>query len=308
MSVAMMGGLVGGALMLALLGSMLLRADGRQRLVGERLVAVQRQAGLDQVSAPRSLLGLPVRALAAFGGLLTRGGLLPAKTLRELEQTLLAAGFRGDRALAIFVGGKVLALVLMPGLMFAALSFAGVKQPWLAYGVGAAAVLGLLGPDMIAKRLRMRYLRQVQKGLPDALDLMIICSEAGLSLETAVERVGREIRPANPEVATEFDLCASELRILSDRRAALENMAARTGIDQLRRLSMTLIQTLQFGTPLSQALRTLAAEMRHEQLMKFEEQAAKLPVKLTVPMILCILPTLFMVVAGPAALKLMRTW
>jgi tight adherence protein C len=137
---------------------------------------------------------------------------------------------------------------------------------------------------------------------------MVICSEAGLALEGAVERVATEIRPANRAVAAEFAMCSSELRILADRRTALMNMAERTRLDLLRRLGMTLAQTLQYGTPLTQALRTLSAEMRHEQLVRFEAKAARLPVLLTVPMILCILPTLFLVVAGPAMLQASRLW
>ena len=184
----------------------------------------------------------------------------------------------------------------------------GAGQTAWAIGLLGAAIGGLLAPDLVAKRLRKRYLRELERGLPDALDLMVICSEAGLALEGAVERVAAEIGPANRAVAAEFSVCSSELRILADRRAALMNMAERTRLELLRRLGTTLAQTLQYGTPLTQALRTLSAEMRHDQLVRFEARAAKLPVLLTVPMILCILPTLFLVVAGPAMLQASRLW
>lgn len=296
------------AALLTLAGFVLFRAMQREQRLAERLQAVQRLAGLDQVQAPRPLAGLPLRALAGLGAMLTRGNVLPARTVRELEQTLLAAGFRGDRALAVFVGAKLVGLLGLPLLAGLLLDLAGVAQPWWSYGLAGAAILGLLLPDIIARRLRRRYLRALETGLPDALDLLIICTEAGLSLEAAIERVAEEIRPANAAVGTEFALCASELRILPDRRAALANMATRTGLDLARRLAMTLAQTMQFGTPLAQALRTLAGEMRQEQLVRFEERAARLPVLLTIPMILCILPTLFLVIVGPVLLQVLRLW
>jgi tight adherence protein C len=137
--------------------------------------------------------------------------------------------------------------------------------------------------------------------------MLVICSEAGLGLEPAITRVAAEIGHAHPAVAEELRLTASELRIVVDRRVALQNMGARTGLESLKRLGATLIQTLQYGTPLSQALRTLSAEMRTEALTKFEERAARLPVLLTLPMILFILPTVFAVVGGPAALKVMAS-
>ena len=296
------------AALLLLTVFVIFRLMQREQRLAERLEAVQRLAGLDQVHAPRPLAGLPVRMLAGLGAMLTRGSVLPARTIRELEQTLLAAGFRGDRALAVFVGAKIAGLCGLPMLAALLLDLGGVAQPWWSYAVVGAAILGMLLPDVTARRLRRRYLVALERGLPDALDLLIICTEAGLSLEAAIGRVAEEIRPANAAVATEFALCASELRILPDRRTALTNMAARTGLDLARRLAMTLTQTMQFGTPLAQALRTLAGEMRQEQLARFEARAARLPVLLTIPMILCILPTLFLVIVGPVALQVLRLW
>lgn len=296
------------AALLALAGVVLLRTSQREQRLAARLTTVQRGAGLDQVAAQRSLAGLPARLLEAVGGALVRTNLLSGKTARELEQTLLAAGFRGDRALAVFVGAKFIAFLGLPLLMAVVLSLTKTGNPWWSYLMLGSAAIGLLAPEMIAKRLRKRYLADLERGLADALDLMVICSEAGLSLEVSIERVATEIRPASRAVSTEFGICASEMRILPDRRAALTNMATRTQLDLVRRFAMTLAQTLQFGTPLMQALRTLSAEMRHEQLVRFEERAARLPVLLTVPMILFILPTLFLVVAGPAMLQAVRSW
>jgi tight adherence protein C len=142
--------------------------------------------------------------------------------------------------------------------------------------------------------------------LPDALDMLVICTEAGLGLELAIDRVGRELGAAHPDVAEELLNTAREMRVNADRRSTLMNMAARAGLPSLRRLAVTLVQTLQYGTPLSQALRTLSSEMRQEALTRFEARAGRLPALLTVPMILFILPCVFMVVGGPAVVHLMQ--
>lgn len=154
--------------------------------------------------------------------------------------------------------------------------------------------------------LNKRHLREVERGLPDALDMMVICSEAGLGLEPAIERVGREIGIAHPAVAEELRNVAREMRVNADRRVALINMGTRTGLISLRRLGVTLVQTLEYGTPLSQALRTLSSEMRQEALNGFETRAARLPALMTVPMIVFILPCVFLIVAGPAVVHLMQ--
>jgi tight adherence protein C len=297
------------ALLLVLLGlcAVLARLVTREARLGQRFLAVQRGAGVDQVAAAASPRERFLRALQGLGGLLTGSGLLSARTVAELEQTLQTAGFRGDRALGVFVGAKLVTLVGLPLLAWLALTLTGQSEQVVLLALPMACVVGLLAPDLVARRLRRRYLKELERGLPDALDLMVICAEAGLSLETTIERVATEIRGASPAVATEFALCNSELRIMADRRRALNNMAERTGIEALRRLATTLTQSLRFGTPLVRALRTLSAELRQEQLTRFEARAARLPVLLTVPMIMFILPVLVIVTAGPAVIELLRT-
>ena len=135
---------------------------------------------------------------------------------------------------------------------------------------------------------------------------MVICAEAGLGLEPALVRVGAELRHVHPALADELARTSHELQVIPDSRVALGNMAARTGLESLRRLGTTLIQTMQYGTPLSAALRVLATELRQEALTRFEERAARLPVLLTLPMILFILPCVFLVVGGPAAIRVMK--
>jgi len=280
----------------------------REARIGARMLAVQRSIGVDQVVAPWSTKRAALNALGRLGAGLSRIGVLSPRTITDLEQTLSAAGFRGESALPVFLGAKIAMLVGLPVLTFALLLVAQVGQPMKGLVLAISAVAGLLLPDLIATRLRKRYLKELERGLPDALDLMVICTEAGLSLEAAIERVSNEIEVANRSIAAELSLTSTELRFLTDRRTALMNMAERTRLDVVRRVCVTLVQSLQFGTPLTQALRTLAGEMRQEQLTRFEERAARLPVLLTLPMILFILPTVFLVVGGPALLQLLRSW
>lgn len=305
MSLALLGGI--GAV-LAALGWMLARLTVREGRMNARLLLVQQRAGVDQVAAPRRPREKLLRLLSGIGGLLTGGGVLSARTVAQLEQTLQSAGMRGDRALATFVGAKIVCLLGLPLLTWMGLLLAGAEQPIFSFALLASCIIGMLLPDFVAKRLRTAYLKELDRCLPDALDLMVICAEAGLALESTIERVAIEIRPASPAVATEFSLCNSELRILPDRRQALLNMAERTGLDLPRRLATTLVQSLKFGTPLVAALRSLSAEMRQEQLTRFEERAARLPVLLTVPMIVFILPTLVIVTAGPALIEVIKLW
>jgi tight adherence protein C len=308
MTPVMMIGLVGAVAFMAVATWALVAVGRREARLSARLLGVQRRLGVDQVVVTRTFRGSAVGALASIGQMLARSGVLSARTMAELEQTLLAAGFRGSNAIAVFVGAKLSLFFGGTALSIVAVWVLGVAQPFASFVPVLTAILGLLLPDIIARRLRRRYITQLEAGLSDALDLLVICGEAGLPLEGSIERVAHEIQAANRAVATEFSLCASELRILSDRRLALLNMADRTGLEPIRRMATSLVQSLQYGTPLTQVLRGLAAELRQEQLVKFEGKAAKLPVLLTVPMIVFILPTLFLVVGGPAMLMVARLW
>jgi len=263
------------------------------------------QGGALEQAKPRA------RSLAAtvagFGSAIARSGLLSKRTLDELEKTLQAGGFRGGNGLGLFVGSKILLVMSLP--LLALLLLHGMhSRPMLHYGaVAAAAVVGLLAPDMAIRRLRQSYLKAVERGLADGLDMMVICAEAGLALEPAIRRVSLEIVHAHPKLAEELTITSRELNLITDSRVALTNMGLRTGISSLKRLGTTLVQTIQYGTPLSVALRTLAVELRQETLTRYEERAARLPVLLTVPMILFILPCVFLVVAGPVAVQVLKS-
>ena len=279
----------------------------RQERLRGRLLAIRRppdaSARVESSPQARGLVGI----IGAVGSGVARSGLLSQKTMAELTLTLSASGLRGPGALGVFVGAKLLLLILMPLLAFAVLQRFELSPLVRNVSIAGAALVGLLGPDWWVRRRHKQHLDAIQAGLPDALDLMVICAEAGLGFEPALNRVATEIRQAHPAISDEFGKTASELRVVSDSRVALMNMGTRTGLDSIKRMTSMLAQTMRYGTPLGDALRVLSAEMRHEMLMRFETRAARLPVLMTIPMILFILPCIFLIVGGPAAIQVMNS-
>ena len=174
--------------------------------------------------------------------------------------------------------------------------------PLKRYGLVAMTfVLAYKAPDLFLNNKITKRSHAIRKGLPDALDLLVICAEAGLTVDAAFGRVAKELGRAYPELGDEFTLTSIELGFLSDRRAAFENLAGRVDLDAVRGVVTTMIQTEKYGTPLASALRVLSAEFRNERMMRAEEKAARLPAIMTIPLILFILPVLFIVILGPAA-------
>jgi tight adherence protein C len=169
-------------------------------------------------------------------------------------------------------------------------------------------LFGFYAPIIYLRNTAAKRGKSIKLALPDGLDLMVICAEAGLSLDATLARVSRELGNGSPELGEELAMTAAELTFLPDRRLAFDNLNARTNSDGIRAVVNTLQQTAKFGTPLAQSLRVLAAEMRAARMTRAEEKAARLPALLTVPMILFILPTLFIVLLGPAALGIIDTF
>jgi tight adherence protein C len=246
-------------------------------------------------------------AVGELGTLVMQSGLLPGRTRAELQQTLSAAGFRNPSAMPVFVGTKLSMLFGLPVAAWMLTKNLQIEGAMALVMMGGGGVLGLVLPDMIIGKIRTKYLAKVEKGLSDALDLMVICAQAGLSLEPAMARVASELRGVHREMCIELELTVRELEMMSDSAKALTNLYQRTGLESLGRLTSTLTQTMQYGTPLSEALRSLSTEMRNAALTRFEERAARLPVMLTMPMIVFILPTVFIISGGPAGIQIMRS-
>jgi tight adherence protein C len=226
---------------------------------------------------------------------------------RKSSDKLAHAGWRSRDALVIYMGLRIV-MPFVGGFIgfFAMLAFkpdATFMNVVLGVLIGAIVIgmVPVIGLNQSVKGRQTRLKRQ----LPDGLDLLVICAEAGLSLDAALNRVSRELGLSSPDLADELGLTAVELGFLPNRRQALMNLTKRTNLPPIRGVVNTLVQTERYGTPLAHSLRVLSAEFREERMLKAEEKAAKLPATLTVPMILFILPTLFCVLIGPAIIQVM---
>ena len=230
---------------------------------------------------------------------------LQDEQLKAAQTKLLQAGIRSrEWAVAVIFGRLVLPILIGGPVAFVVYgtdTFAtwGPLKSYLV--VAVALVASYKAPDIYLKNRITKRSDAIRKGLPDALDLLVICAEAGLTVDAAFGRVARELGRAYPELGEEFSLTAIELGFLTERRQAFENLTQRIDLDAIRSVATTMIQTEKYGTPLASALRVLSAEFRNERMMRAEEKAARLPAIMTVPLILFILPTLFVVILGPAA-------
>jgi tight adherence protein C len=213
---------------------------------------------------------------------------------------LIQAGYREARHVRFYFGARVLFAVL--GFV-AVVLFTGFDSLLLLVGLPA---FGFFLPRFFLKRAMKERQRRIRLALPDALDLTVICVEAGLALDQAMLRVGEDLQHAHPELSGEFHLFNLETRAGKPRAEALRNLAARTGVDDVRGLVGTLIQTDRFGTSVAQALRVHSDSLRTERRQRAEEQAAKTPVKMIIPLVLFVLPSLIFVTVGPAVIQLMR--
>jgi tight adherence protein C len=225
--------------------------------------------------------------------------------LKKTQERLMQAGIR-TKDLAFFIIAARFVLPVVLGLTAVILIYGVNLWPdwsWIRkYGTVASTLVGSYkAPDVWLKNKVTKRSKAIQKGLPDALDLLVICAEAGLTVDAAFGRVAKELGKAYPELGDEFGLTAIELGFLNERRQAFENLATRVDLEAVRGVVTTMIQTEKYGTPLASALRVLSAEFRNERMMRAEEKAARLPAIMTVPLILFILPVLFVVILGPAA-------
>ena len=287
---------------LATSGLVTTRASLRRRLQG------------DEGPAPRTALSLRAgegqswleRLLKPLSDRLTPADEVSANSVR---MKLVQAGFMNRSAVGTYYAIRLVCGVGFPMLLLLFLPLVAknitVNQMML---IGASAILtGLyLPPALLAKRIEGRQL-EINEGFPDALDMMLVCVEAGLGLDAAINRVGQEIGKAHRVLGHQMELVGLELRAGKPRQEALRNLADRTGVDEVRSLVTLLIQSDALGSSIAQSLRVHAEDMRIRRMLKAEEKAHKLPVKLAIPLILCVLPSLMIVILSPAALRIMDT-
>ncbi len=230
-----------------------------------------------------------------------------AETSR-LRKTLVSAGYRNPRAPIVFLGTKLFLMLICVGMFFL-FGTEFTKDKPMSYFIGGmvgSAMAGFYAPQLWLSTAIQKRKERIIDGFPDALDLMVVCVEAGLGLDQAIARVGEEISIGHRDLGDEFQILSLELRAGLTREQALRNLNERTDVDEIRSLVALLIQTDRFGTSIGQALRVHSDSMRMNRRLKAEEMAAKLPVKLMGPLILCIFPALLIVIMGPGVILLMK--
>jgi tight adherence protein C len=296
-------------LLTAALSSLIMVCGAAYLLLGGR---ARQLASARRLQLIESSTGQPEKLSRALSlssdAALTRGptGGMSRPELREISRLFRRLGAPMRFAPAAYIWLKISA-ALIPGLVGFTMIRVGIAHPpptIIALAAAALSVIGWFAPGVILQRLAARHTKLAADALPEALELLVVCVESGLSLEDAIDRITVELEWTRPALAEELMLTSADLKILPDRDQALANLATRIDTPSIRSVVTALTQTLRYGTQLAQALRTTAAELRNDALLQMEERANKLPTLLTIPLILFIMPTIFFLVGGPAALRL----
>ncbi|XUU59339.1 type II secretion system F family protein [Erythrobacter sp. HA6-11] len=225
--------------------------------------------------------------------------------IQDIQQKLAYAGIRNKDLAPIVILARMIMPIVLGVIGVTVIYIIDYFPDWGGMkrvgAMGALLYFGYKGPEIFLQNKASKRTNEIRKGLPDALDLLVICAEAGLTIDAAFNRVAKELGRAYPELGDEFALTAIELSFLNERKQAFDNLAYRVDLEAVRGVVTTMVQTERYGTPLASALRVLSAEFRNERMMRAEEKAARLPAIMTVPLIMFILPVLFIVILGPAA-------
>lgn len=228
------------------------------------------------------------------------------ENLDELRTIVQSSGFNPHRTLPIWIGVKTVSTFVFPIAALLAGQLLGKSVTDLLIFTLIGVVIGIVGPRLILLVMKRRFNAAIRLGTPDMIDLLVVCSEAGMGLESALERVAEEMNQTNPAMARILFGLLDDLRILPNRSEAFEKLASMS--EGLRRFGTMVSQSLQYGTPLSQALRSIATDLRRERITNLEERAHKLGAKLTIPMVLFLLPAMFVILGGSPFLHLVRTF
>jgi tight adherence protein C len=251
----------------------------------------------------------PVHPSLLFRDLVKRlGNLVPAspKDVTVMQRRLIRAGYRNPNALKVLYGAKAIFAVLLPVVVGLAVYNSSAQQSNKIVAVLVSVAAGFFGPNEYVRMAAKRRQKQIQRGLANSLDLMVVCVESGLGLDQAIMQVAKELEQAHPEISEELAIVNLELKAGKRRPEALRNLADRTAVEDLKKLVAVLIQADRFGTGVAQSLRAHSDYMRVQARQIAEEKAAKLGVKLVFPIFFCILPSLFVVTVGPVVMKIMR--
>jgi tight adherence protein C len=265
------------------------------------------------VRVAKAVMGVPGKS-AAFqdiGGRLSSLGIryrrfYSAENLEQLRTILQSSGLNHHRTVPIWIGVKTVSIFLSSIIALFVAEFCGESLADLIIFTSFGVVIGIMGPRLVLSLLKRRFNAAIRRGTPDTIDLLVVCSEAGMGLESALERVAGEMDRSNPAMARVLHSLLDDLRILPNRRDAFEKLGSLS--DGLRRFGTMISQSLHYGTPLSQALRSIADELRRESITKLEDRAHKLGAKLTLPMVLFLLPAMFIILGASPFLHLMRAF
>jgi tight adherence protein C len=291
---------------------LVLKAMGEKRRIVEK---IEKEGASEASGVSTGDAAEPAGALKqSFIDLTTRLGKYSApkgeEELTHRKKKLIVAGYRKANAPIVFYGLKILLAVALPSAVFIALMFLGipVRKMALLMLLLTLALVGFYGPDLWVRLAIARRQEKITDGFPDALDMMVVCVEAGMGLDQAIKRVSDEMKLNYRIISEEFGQMNMELRAGRSRQDAMRNLAARTDVEDVRSLVTLLIQTDKFGTSVAQALRVHSDSMRTKRRQRAEERAMKLPVKLLFPLILFIFPSLFVAVIGPGAIQIYRAF
>ena len=223
----------------------------------------------------------------------------------KMERRLMYAGLRSANALPLFYALKTgLALLFLLLVVVSSAWLPQLSANKLIFFAILAAFIGLMLPNYVLDHMVERRQKRLRDGFPDALDMLVVCVEAGLGLSAAIQRVAEELRFSHPELGTEFERVTAETRAGVERESALKGLATRTGLDDIRGLVSLLVQTLKFGTSIGETLRIYAEEFRDKRMQRAEELAATIGTKLIFPLIFCLFPSFFVVAVGPAIIRI----
>jgi tight adherence protein C len=273
--------------------------ERRAELKGEALATPRRRKKQEHAEA-----------LTLIRKIVAKLNLLKQVQAGHMQAKLVNAGYRSKDAIIIYAFAKLVMpiLGLVVGVLVSGIDWSNAFSTSQAVGwliLLGTAYFGARLPDILVANARQKRHHSIRRGLPDALDLMMICAEAGLSLAAALDRVAKELARVNPELAEEFSLTSVELGFLPDRTTAMKHLHERVDIPEIRGFVNVIAQTEKYGTPIAQALRVLSKEYRTQRMLRAEQKAARLPAMMTIPMIVFILPTLFIVVMAPAVISIM---
>jgi tight adherence protein C len=299
-----------GLLLVVFSGYLMFKASAERRRIVEKI----EKEGSDPTGVSTGDASEPVGAFKqSFVDLTTRLGQYSApKTEEELthrKKKLIVAGYRKANAPIVFYGFKILLAIVLPAAVFIALLFLGVpvRKMALLILLLTLALAGFYFPDVWVRLITARRQEKITDGFPDALDMMVVCVEAGMGLDQAIKRVADEMKMNYRIISDEFGQMNMELRAGRSRQDAMRNLAARTDVEDVKSLVTLLIQTDKFGTSIAQALRVHSDSMRTKRRQRAEERAMKLPVKLLFPLILFIFPALFVAIIGPGVIQIYRS-